>query len=96
MRLKVECATGPLEHRPLRFTAGGRLVEIDEIVDAWPGEPHTYFKVTDSRKNVYIVRHDEIHDEWDLVMFQRAHVRSNGHGGRWQSASGAVEPPIHS
>jgi hypothetical protein len=48
----------------------GRSVEIVENIDRWPGPDHCYFKVRGDDGNLYILRLDEPHDRWELVMFQ--------------------------
>ncbi|MCC6947406.1 MAG: hypothetical protein IT539_06500 [Bradyrhizobiaceae bacterium] len=52
----------------------GRQVEIAETADQWAGADYRYFKVRDADGNIYIVRHDEPRNEWELTMFERAHA----------------------
>jgi len=52
----------------------GRSVEIVENIDRWPGSDHCYFKVRGDDGNLYILRVDEPHDRWELVMFQSPNV----------------------
>lgn len=75
MRIQVEthqAFRGPEQLRRLRLD--GRGVEIVETADQWDGADYRYFKVRDADGNVYIVRHDEPRNEWELTMFERADV----------------------
>jgi hypothetical protein len=60
----------------MRLLADTRVVEIEEIVDRWPGERFSYFKVMDGAGNIYILRREEGQEKWDLVMFQRSSAQS--------------------
>jgi hypothetical protein len=48
----------------------GRVVEIVETIDQWPGQDYRYFKVKDDDGNLYILRLDEARHSWELTMFQ--------------------------
>lgn len=69
---------------PKRLRLDGRNVEIVENVDRWPGPDYSYFKVRDRDGNIYILRLDEVRDQWELIMFQSplaerlADVRTEG------------------
>jgi hypothetical protein len=70
--LHVECYAG---HRggeaPRALVIGGRRVIVLEILDRWLASSHRYFKIRGDDGDVYIVRHDEESDAWELTMFQR-------------------------
>jgi hypothetical protein len=55
-----------------RFRLDGRVVEVADNIDQWHGADHRYIKVRDSGGNVYILRHNEIRDAWELTMYQRS------------------------
>ncbi|MDK2957673.1 MAG: hypothetical protein PWQ57_3171 [Desulfovibrionales bacterium] len=67
--IQVECYAGyRAEETPRRFRLGANPVEIMEILDRWHGPDHRYFKVRGGDACVYILRHDEIKDRWEMVM----------------------------
>ena len=51
---------------------GGRCIEVDEMIDQWYGADYRYVKVKGSDGGIYILRFDEIRDEWALIMFVSA------------------------
>jgi hypothetical protein len=68
-----------IDHRGVetirRFHLDGRAVEVDETLDQWHGADHRYFKVRSGDGDVYILRHDEVRQQWDLTMYQRARAQ---------------------
>jgi hypothetical protein len=60
----------------------GRSIEIVENIDRWPGSDHCYFKVRGDDENLYILRLDEPHDRWELVLFQSPNAVAGGHARR--------------
>ncbi len=58
--------------KPKRIRLDGRVVEIVETIDRWPGGDYSYFKVRGDDGNLYILRLNEARDRWELTMFQRA------------------------
>lgn len=70
--MKVECHAGHRgEETPRRFSLGGRQVEVVEVIDRWYGPDHRYFKLRGDDGAVYLLRHDETADRWELTMFER-------------------------
>jgi hypothetical protein len=68
--LQVSCYAGYRgEETPRRFVLGERAVEVDEVLDQWLAPDHRYFKCRGSDGNVYILRHDVLHDRWELTLF---------------------------
>jgi hypothetical protein len=71
MYIKVECYSGyKADERPLRFRLGGKLLEVEEILDRWYGEEHDYFKLRAEDGNKYLLRHGRKEDVWELTMFE--------------------------
>lgn len=48
---------------------GERRIDIKEIVDQWYGPDYRYVKVRGRDNSIYILRCDEICDQWELIMF---------------------------
>lgn len=85
--ITVLCHTGYRgEERPVRFTLGsspgdGKSLGVEEVLDRWHGPDYRYFKVRASDGNLYILRHDEAGDSWELEFFTSLKCASrNGHG----------------
>jgi hypothetical protein len=55
-----------------RFWLDGREIAVIDNLDQWHGADHRYLKVRGSDGDVYILRLDEVRDEWELTMYQRA------------------------
>lgn len=70
--MKVDCYAGYRgEETPRRFAIGDRGVEVVEVIDRWFGPDHRYFKVRGDDGAVYLLRHDEPTDRWDLIELAR-------------------------
>ena len=68
MRIQIE-PHSDLRAAPRSLYRGGRRVDIIEIVDQWYGPGYRYVKVRGHDNSVYILRFDEIGDQWELIMF---------------------------
>ncbi len=72
LAVRVECYAGHRgEETPRRFFLDERRVEVAEVLDRWLAPDHAYFKVRGNDDAVYILRHDDVADAWQLTMFQR-------------------------
>jgi hypothetical protein len=70
--VKVDCHAGYRgEETPRRLELGARRVEVVEVVDRWYGPDHRYFKIRGDDGAIYLLRHDEAADRWELTSFQR-------------------------
>ena len=70
--IRVECYSGYRgEERPVRFTLGEHILEVQEIEDQWYSPGATYFRLVADDGNIYILRHDEIADIWTLEGYRR-------------------------
>ena len=68
--LRVECYAGYRgEQSPTRFFIGSRKVEVDEVLDRWIGPDHRYFKLRGDDGGIYLLRHDEAADRWELTVY---------------------------
>ena len=76
MRIYVE---QPADHRgmpmPLKLHLDGHQVDVLETLDQWYGPDYRYIKVRGYDGNLYILRFDEPHAEWELTMFVSARAR---------------------
>lgn len=70
MPIRVECYAGYCaEQEPLAFWCGERRLEVRAIVDRWVAPAQRWFKVDAGDGNVYILRHDEPSDDWEIAAF---------------------------
>ncbi len=51
----------------------GRQIEIAENIDQWHGPDYCYFKVRGRDGSLYILRREDMRDDWQLTMYQRRH-----------------------
>ncbi len=69
--LRVECYAGyRADERPEAFWLHGRRIAVREVLDRWLGEDHAYFKVTGEDGIRYILRRDDRHDGWELILME--------------------------
>jgi hypothetical protein len=72
VELKVDCYAGYRgEETPRRLELGERRVEVVEVIDRWYGPDHRYFKLRGDDGAIYLLRHDERTDRWELTLFER-------------------------
>jgi len=55
---------------PEAFTLGDRTFRVSEVIDGWLGADHAYIKLVASDGAIYILRHDLIADEWEIVLME--------------------------
>jgi hypothetical protein len=68
MRIQIE-PHADLKAVPRSLYRGERRIDIIEIMDQWYGPGYRYVKVRAYDNSVYILRFDEIGDQWELIMF---------------------------
>ncbi|HEY3309252.1 MAG TPA: hypothetical protein VGJ93_12420 [Desulfuromonadaceae bacterium] len=69
IQLQVQTYSGyQADERPTSFVLGGRTFQVEDIIDQWYGEDHAYFKLMADDGNLYIIRHDNALDLWELTM----------------------------
>jgi hypothetical protein len=66
----VHCYAGYRgEQEPRAMELAGKRLEVREILDRWLAPDHRYFKVRCQNGDVYIIRHDERAECWELTMY---------------------------
>ena len=66
----VECYAGYRgDETPRRLHIGDRIVTVTSVLDRWLAPGHRYFKLCGDDGGIYIVRHDEIADVWQMKLF---------------------------
>jgi hypothetical protein len=72
LKIRTECyARHRGEEEPRAFFVDHRRVVITEILDRWLSPDHRYFKVRGDDICVYILRHDEATDQWEMTVIKR-------------------------
>jgi hypothetical protein len=72
MQIRVECYAGYRgDQEPVVFWLGARRLEVRAIVDRWFAPTQRWFKVDADDGQLYVLRHDETRDEWELVALTR-------------------------
>lgn len=72
MTIRVECYAGYRgEQEPSAFWLGERRLEVRAIVDRWFAPAQRWFRVDAGDGHRYVLRHDEVPDEWELAAFTR-------------------------
>lgn len=70
LRVQVQCHAGYRgEETPQRFFLGRRELGVVDVLDRWLDPEHRYFKLRADDGGVYLLRHDNDRDEWELTMF---------------------------
>ena len=60
---------------PGRLHFGGHQVDVLEMLDQWYGSNYRYIKARSTNGNLYILRVDEHHAEWELIVFKSARAQ---------------------
>jgi hypothetical protein len=69
--IRVECYSGYRpDERPQRFAIRSRCFDVREIDGQWYSPEATYFRVLADDGNFYVLRHDEVRDQWTLDGFR--------------------------
>lgn len=76
--LRVEIRVERDRRVPHRFGRNGALREVVELIDHWPGEGHGYYRVRAEDAGVYILRHDERADRWEIHAFESRATAAHG------------------
>jgi hypothetical protein len=72
IKLHVDCYSGhTARERPVRFAMGEKNYNVTDLIDRWYGPDYLYFKVRADDGNIYILKCDEINDEWVLEYFKK-------------------------
>ncbi len=71
-RLTVDAFPGYKgERTPRSFALDGRTLSVQEVVDRWYSETHSYFRIKACDGQRYVLRLDLDEDIWELVMLER-------------------------
>lgn len=72
LTVRVECYAGYRgEEIPRRFCFGRNCIEVAAVLDRWLAPDHRYFKLRGEDGGLYILRHDSISQQWELIMYEK-------------------------
>ena len=67
----VECYAGfKGSERPLRFTLGSRVIEVEAVEDQWHSPDVTFFRIRVADGSSYILKHNEGQDQWSVEVYE--------------------------
>jgi hypothetical protein len=72
MRVQVEAHADGVGTTPRSLYWDERRVGIVDMIDQWYGPDYRYVKIEGDDGGVYILRFDEIRNEWAMIMFASA------------------------
>lgn len=73
MHIQVDCYAGYRgEETPRRIRMATYKIDVKEVLDRWLAPDHRYFKVIGDDEATYIIRHDTVKWEWELVFYRSA------------------------
>jgi hypothetical protein len=72
MRIEAKLNLCDIGAAPRSLYRNERRIDIIEIIDQWYGADYRYVKVKVDDGDLYILRFDETHNEWALIMFVSA------------------------
>ena len=59
------------EKTPRSFLLEGKTLHVEQVVDRWYTDTHSYFRVNASDGQRYVLRLDLDEDCWELIMLER-------------------------
>ena len=73
MHIQVDCYAGYRgEETPRRIRMATYKIDVKTVLDRWIAPDHRYFKLLGEDDATYIIRHDTVKSQWELVFFQSA------------------------
>jgi beta-N-acetylglucosaminidase len=70
--LHVESYTGHKgQETPSAFILDGTRFIVNEVIDRWDSDSHSYVRVNASDQHRYVLRYHFDEDRWELVMQER-------------------------
>ena len=73
MRIQVDCRRGPSgKALPWRFVLGARMLRVVRILSREAGPGYTDFTVSVANGRHFVLRHNSVPDDWELVQVRHA------------------------
>ena len=75
MQIRVDCYAGYRgEETPRFIRLADNKIEAIQVLDRWLAPDHRYFKVLGDDEATYIIRHDSVSGQWELVLYRAAGI----------------------
>ena len=85
MRIQVDCYAGYRgEETPRCIRMATYKIEVKEVLDRWLAPDHRYFKIIGDDDATYIIRHDIVKWQWELVFYRavEGYIGKDGEFGK--------------
>ena len=81
MQIQVDCYAGYRSEETPRFIKlADNKIEVIQVLDRWLAPDHRYFKILGDDEATYIIRHDSVSGQWELVLYRAAGVNMPSDG----------------
>ena len=75
MQIRVDCYAGYRgEETPRFIKRADNKIEVIQVLDRWLAPDHRYFKLLGDDEATYIIRHDSVSGQWELVLYRAAGI----------------------
>lgn len=82
MQIRVECYAGYRgEETPRYIKMADYTIKVTKVLDRWLAPDHRYFKLLGDDRATYIIRHDSVSGQWELVFYQVADLKTGSGSG---------------
>ena len=86
MKIDVDCYAGYRSEETPRFIKlTDNKIEVIQVLDRWLAPDHRYFKILGDDKATYIIRHDSVSGQWELVLYRAAGIIAGPDGAIGES-----------
>ena len=86
MQIYVDCYAGYRgEETPRYIRMADHRIEVIRVLDRWLAPDHRYFKILGDDEATYIIRHDCVSGQWELVFYQAAGILIGNSGETGES-----------
>jgi len=86
MQIRVDCYAGYRgEETPRFIRLAVNKIEVIQVLDRWLAPDHRYFKLLGDDEATYIIRHDSVSGQWELVLYRAAGIIASPDGESGES-----------
>ena len=86
MQIRVDCYAGYRgEETPRFIRLADNKIEAIQVLDRWLAPDHRYFKLLGDDEATYIIRHDSVSGQWELVLYRAAGIIASPDGESGES-----------
>ena len=86
MQIRVDCYAGYRgEETPRFIRLADNKIEVIQVLDRWLAPDHRYFKLLGDDEATYIIRHDSVSGQWELVLYRAVGIIASPDGESGES-----------